>query len=96
MNFFFFLSLNIKFETSSSDILFLSLFLFILFFLAIFARGNGQVDCTIDHRREVINFSSVGLSSQDIRYKLTEIACNLRKCVALVETPNEAEVPYSK
>lgn len=60
--------------------------------IAIFARGNGQVDCMIDHRREVINFSSVSLSSQDIRYKLSEIACNLRKCVALVDTPSEAEV----
>jgi translation initiation factor 3 subunit A len=59
---------------------------------AIFARGNGQVDCMIDHRREVINFAPVSLSSQDVRYKLAEIACNLRKCVALVDTPNEAEL----
>lgn len=59
---------------------------------AILARSSGEVDCVIDHRKEVINFNTISFASQNVKSKLTEISRNLRKCVQQIDVNREAEV----
>jgi len=60
------------------------------------AHHTTGLDCRIDHRNGLVHFNVSSFESDDLRFKLSDVTRNLRKCVEMINPQRKQEVDHRR